>query len=217
MEQRSIDLVPLFKFSFSQFKKYASFVIGAMLTYYVLAILPQIYFVLNAPQTPTTKSQIVQIILMMVQVFLGLGFTKIILLLAQDKYVEVADLFNNFRLFLSYFVASFLYGIGIFVGLFLLVIPGIFIAIRLQFYPYFIIEQGDASINALQKSYYLSQNLNVELLLLGITVVALNILGVLFMGIGIVFTYPITTLATAVVYKSLIDKSEIIPSDQYRI
>lgn len=217
MEQRSIDLVPLFKFSFSQFKKYASFVIGAMLTYYVLAILPQIYFVLNAPENPTTKSQIVQIILMMVQVFLSLGFTKIILLLAQNKFVEVADMFNNFRLFLSYFVASFLYGMGIFVGLFLLVIPGIFIAIRLQFYPYFIIEQGDASIKALQKSYYLSQNLTVELLLLGITVVALNILGVLFMGIGIVFTYPITTLATAVVYKSLIDKSEIIPSDQYRI
>jgi uncharacterized membrane protein len=217
MEQRSIDLVPLFKFSFSQFKKYASFVIGAMLTYFVLAILPQVYFTLHAPETPTTKSQLIQILLMMVQVFLSLGFTKIILLLVQDKYVEVADMFNNFRLFLSYFVASFLYGIGILAGLFLLVIPGIFVAIRFQFYPYFIIEESESSFVALQKSYYLSQNLTLELLLFGIAVVILNLVGVLLIGIGIIFTYPLTTLATAVVYKSLIEESETIPSTQYRI
>lgn len=215
MAQRSIDLVEVFKFSFNQYKKYASFVIGAMLTFLVLAIIPQIHFMMQAPDPPTTKAQVVSFILTMVQLFLSLGFTKIMLLLVQDEFVRVADMFNNFRIFLSYFVASFLYGIAVALGILLLVLPGIFIAIRFQFFPYFILEQKDSSFTALQKSYYLSQNLTVELFLFGVLVVALNVAGILLLGIGIIFTYPLTTMATAVIYKSLVEEGQAIPSDTY--
>lgn len=218
MSQRSIDLVELFKYCFRQYQKYASFVIGAMLTFFVLAVVPQFYFMLHAPQTPTTKGQFVSFLITLVQVFLSLGFTKIMLRLVQDKFVEVADMFNNFRPFLSYFVASFLYGIGIMLGTILLVAPGIFIAIRFQFYPYFILEEDVSSFTALQKSYYLSQNLTWELLLFGVAVVALNIAGILLLGIGFILTYPLTTMATAVVYKSLTDEeAHTIPSEHYRL
>lgn len=217
MAQDSIDLVALFKFSFSQYKKYASFIIGAMLTLFVLAIVPQIYFMFNVPDPPTTKSQFISLLLTAIQLFLTLGFTKIMLLLIQDEYVEVADMFNNFRPFLSYFVASFLYGIAVALGTLLLVIPGIFIAIRFQFYPYLILEEDLSSFIALQKSYNLSQNLTLELLLLGIVIIAINIAGMLFFGIGIVLTYPLTTMATAIVYKSLTEGEQTIPTESYRL
>jgi len=217
MKQRSIDLVELFKFCYQQYKRYASFVIGAMATLYVLAFIPQVYFVLRAPKTPTQKTEIIRVILTVIQLFLMLGFTKVMFLLVQDAYVEVVDMFNNFRLFLSFFVASILYNIAIILGLFLLIVPGIFIAIRFQFYPYFIIEENDSSFTALQKSYYLSQNLTLELFLFGLTVVVLNIVGVLLMGIGIIFTYPLTTMATAVVYKGLIAEANTIPTDTFRV
>jgi len=216
MSQLAIDLVELFKFSFNQYKKYVSFVIGAMLTYFVLAVVPQIYFMLRVPETPTTEGQFVSFLLTMIQLFLSLGFTKIMLLLVQDEFVEVADMFNNFRLFLSYFVASFLYGIAVALGTLLFIIPGIFIAIRFQFYPYFILEEGVSSFTALQKSYFLSQNLTFELLLFGAVVVILNVIGILLMGAGIIFTYPLTTMATAVVYKSLREEGQSIPSNSYR-
>lgn len=217
MAQNSIDLVPLFKFSFHQFKKYASFVIGAMLTFFVLAILPQIYFMAQVPDEPNAQAQFTSFLLTLVQLFLSLGFIKIMLLLVQDEYVEVADMFNNFRPFLSYFVASFLYGIATFVGLLLLVIPGIFIAIRFQFYPYFILEENVSSFTALQKSFYLSQNLTLELFLLGAVVIILNLVGILLFGVGIVLTYPLTTMATAIVYKSLTEERDSIPSDSYKV
>lgn len=216
MQERSIDLVQLFTYCYHQYKQYASFIIGAALTYFVLAVVPQVYFTLRAPENPTTQTQIISLIITMVQVFLSLGFTKIMLLLVQDKFVEVADMFNNFKIFLSYFVASFLYGIAIFLGLLLLVLPGIFIAIRFQFYPYFIIEENVSSFEALQKSYNLSQNLTLELFLLGIVVVALNAVGALLLGIGVIFTYPLTTMAVAVVYKGLIEEAEQIPTEPYR-
>ncbi len=217
MSQLSIDLVAVFKFSFAQFKKYASFIIGAMLTYVVLAVVPQVYLMINTPKNPTTSQQFVSFLLTMVQVFLSLGFTKIILLLVQDKFVEVADMFNNFKPFLSYFVATFLYSIAVILGILLLVLPGIFILIRFQFYPYLILEENISSFSALQKSYYLSQNLTLELLLFGVAVVALNIAGFLLFGVGIIFTYPLTTMAIAVVYKSLTEQGEEIPTSSYRL
>lgn len=216
MEQLSIDLLPIFKYSFRQYKKYASFVIGAMLTYFVLGIVPQIYFVMRAPDPPTAYSQFVSFLLTLIQLFIGLGFIKIMLRLIHDEFVEVMDMFNNYRTFLSYFVASFLYGIAVALGLLLLVIPGIFVAIRFQFYPYFIIEGHLSSFDALQQSFYLTRNYNFELLLFGLASVAINLLGMLFFGIGIVLTYPLTTMATAVVYKSLMSEEEHLPSSQYQ-
>lgn len=217
MQQQSIDLQLLFKYSFRQYKKYASFIIGAVLTFIVLAVVPQIYFMMRAPETPTMKTQFISLLLTAVQLFLSLGFTKLMLLLIQDEYVRVADMFNNFRPFISYFIASFLYGIAVTVGLLLLIVPGIFVAIRFQFFPYFMLENGDSSFEALRKSYFLSQNLTFELLLFGIVVVVLNILGALLFGIGVILTYPLTTMATAVIYRSLIEESDTIPSSSFQV
>lgn len=215
MQERTIDIPAVYRYSFQQFKKYASFLIGIMATYYVLAVVPQIFFFFRAPEEPTFESQITSLIITFLQLYLALGFTKIILLLLDDKHAEVKDMVNNGNLFLSYFVGWFLYTFAVIIGLFLFIIPGIFIAIRFQFYPYFIIEQNDNAIKSLQKSFFLSQNLTLDLLLFGITVIIANITGILFLGVGIIVTYPITTLATAIIYKGLQEQTRHIPGEKY--
>lgn len=215
MQERTIDIPAVYRYSFQQFKKYASFLIGIMVTYCVLAVVPQIFFFFRAPEEPTVESQITSLIITFLQLYLALGFTKIILLLLDDKHAEVKDIVNNGNLFLSYFVGWFLYTFAVIIGLFLFIIPGIFIAIRFQFYPYFIIEQNDNAIKSLQKSFFLSQNLTLDLLLFGITVIIANITGILFLGVGIIVTYPITTLATAIIYKGLQEQTRHIPGEKY--
>jgi uncharacterized membrane protein len=217
MKERSIDLLRLFKFSLQQYKKYVSFVIGIMITYFVLAIVPQIYFFQYFLGDPSTKAQVISGIITVTQLFLSLGFIKIMIRLAHDQYVEVVDLFNNIRHFLSYFVGYFLYMVGIALGLFLLVLPGIFVAVRFMFYPYFILQQNHSAFTALQQSYYLTENMTLELFLFGVVVLTLNIVGALLFGIGIILTYPLTTMATAVVFQSLISEADAIPAQKYQI
>ncbi len=216
MEQRTIDLGDLYSYSLRQFKKYASFIIGVTITYYVLAVVPRVYFYLTMPADPASRSPMLSLLLTMIQLYIGLGFTRIMFLLTDDFHTEVGDLFNGFRMFISYFVGSFIYGIAVVGGLFLLVAPGIFVAIRLQFYPYYIIEEGDNAFTALRKSYTDSEHLTLELFLFGITVVAANIFGVLLFGLGIIFTYPLTTLATVVIYRGLREKATDLPGERYR-
>lgn len=215
MQDRIIDIPKLYKYSFQQFKKYASFIIGITITYYVLGVVPQIYYVLLAPENPTGGDQLLSFLLTLVQLYLGVGFIKIMLLLIQDEFVNIADLFNNIRIFLSYSVGTFLYAIAVLIGLFLLIAPGVYLAVRLLFYPYFIIENGDNSFTALHKSFEITRELTLELFLFGITVLFLNILGAFLFGIGVIVTYPLTTMATAVVYRSLISNTARIPSDPY--
>lgn len=215
MEQRTIDLGTLYRYSFQQFKKYASFIIGISITYFVLGVVPRIYFYLTLPPEPTSESSLVSFILTLVQVYFGLGFTHVMLLLTDNRHTNISDLFNGFGMFISYFVGSFLYGISVAIGLILLVVPGIFVAIRLQFYPYYIIEHGDNAFTALYKSYQDSEHLTLELFLFGITVLAINTAGALFMGIGVIFTYPLTTLATVVIYRGLQQSASELPTDEY--
>ena len=217
MQQRSIDFIQLFKYGFQQYKKYFSFVVGIMITYYVLAIVPQVYLMIYSPKDPSTELQIVSGIFLVIQLFLSLGFIKIMFRLIDNKHVEVVDLFNNVRPFFSYFVAYFLYAIAVVLGTLLFVIPGIFIAIRFQFYPYFVLNGTHSSILALQKSYYLTENLTLDLFLFGLSVIGLNIAGVFFLGIGIIFTYPLTTMATAMIYQSLRSESKQIPAERYQV
>ena len=215
MEERTIDLGSIYKYAFDQFRKYASFIIGITVTYVVLAVVPRVYFYLSMPAEATSETQFLSLFLTLVQVYLGLGFTRIMLLLTDDLHTEITDLFNGLRMFISYFVATFLYGIAVGLGLLLLVVPGIFVAIRLQFYPYYIIELGDNAFTALYRSYTDTENLTLELFLFGITVVAANLAGALFLGIGVIFTYPLTTLASVVIYKGLLEGASHLPTRKY--
>lgn len=215
MSKHSINIPELYKFSYRQFKKYSSFVLGVSVSYFVLAVVPQIYFMLQAPQEPTVQGQVSSFIMCLIQLFLALGFTKIMLLLVEDRQVEIVDMVNNFNIFLSYFVASFLYGLAVALGLLLLIVPGIYIAIRLQFYHYYIIEDQDHSFAALKKSYDATEDMAIELFIFGLTVFLLNLAGVLFFGLGMLITYPITTMAGAVIYRSLVMDSEHIPGKAF--
>ncbi|HYW34883.1 MAG TPA: hypothetical protein VE868_05690 [Balneolaceae bacterium] len=215
MPKLNINIPPLLKYSIQVYRKYASFVFGVMVTYFALGLLPEVYIYFFTPKNPTTESQIVSFIAAMVRLFLSLGFTKIMYYLIDDRAVKVNDLVNNGRIFLSYIVAYFLYFFAVLIGLFLLIIPGIYLAVRLQFYPYYIIKEEDTSFTALRKSWYVTEGFIYELVLFGASVLLLNFLGAVFLGIGLILTYPITSMATAIVFNELEAEAEQIPTSKY--
>ena len=53
---------------------------------------------------------------------------------------------------ISAVIASIIMGIAVAIGIFLLIVPGIYLAIRLQFYSAYIVEEDCGIIESLQKS-----------------------------------------------------------------
>lgn len=215
MPKLHINIRALFKYSWMIFQRYASFIIGISFTYFALGLLPQIYIYFFHPENPTAQSRIVYIVALLVRLVLLLGFTKIMLYLIDDRQTHVSDMINNGRILISYITAWFLYSIAVAIGLFLFIIPGIYLAVRLQFYPYYIIEYGDPSYKAIQKSWQATGDFILELFVFGVCFVVVNFIGALCLGFGMIFTYPITMMAQAVLFQSLESDSSDIPIPKY--
>lgn len=159
---------------------------------------------------------IIYIVIWILQMVMGLGLTKIALEFADNKKPRLTDLFYlpnqfgskttlaHYKPLISYTLATLLYTLIVLVGLVLLIVPGIILGIRLQFYGYLIIDKGMGPIEALKKSWQMTKGVTWEMFLLGILVLLIDILGLLALIVGLFISIPTGMIATARVYKKLI-------------
>lgn len=215
MVSQNFSIGALLRFGYERFRDYLSYMLGITITFFVIGVLPSVYFSLYDTMDSETSEQLISLIFSIVQMLLTIGYIKITLLLIDGFHSEVSDLVNNVHLLLHYVVATLIFSAAVFVGMMLFIVPGVYIAIRLYFYSYFIVERQLNFWDALQQSFYMTDGHVLELLLFGLAVFGINLLGALFLGFGILFTYPVTMLATAALYQSMVNKSEVIPAPDY--
>ena len=126
---------------------------------------------------------------------------------------EVGMLFQT-EGFGPYIIASILFGLGVIVGLFLCIIPGIIFGVIFHFYGYAISEAGDglSATDALKRSAEITKGHRWELFGLAIVLILINIVGALLCLVGLLFTYGISAIAVAYAYRSLSGQSVVQPS-----
>ena len=124
--------------------------------------------------------------------------------LEQKGKISLEDLFKSFDFFLPLFLAGLIGGILVTLGFFLLIIPGIWFAVAISFsYQLIVFEKLDfwesieTSVKIVNKKWF-------SFLLLWIVVIAINIVGLLFLGIGLLVTIPFTTLIFYSCYKDIV-------------
>lgn len=165
----------------------------------VLSIFPT-FISENAPVAVAAAAGATSWIILM---WMETGAMLISLRTIDDRKPRFSDLWSSYPVLVSYIAGSTLYALAVAIGLALLVVPGIYLAIRLQFYGYLIIDKGMGAIEALQESGNLTQGVKINLFLFGLGFMALNILGALALGVGLFITIPVTWIAKAYVYRRL--------------
>jgi uncharacterized membrane protein len=104
----------------------------------------------------------------------------------------------------SYVLASILFGLMLFVGLLLCIIPGIIVAIIFMFYGYLIVDNPTLGpTDALRKSQEITKGRLGELFVFGLALFGINLVGAILCGVGLLFTYGITAVAVAYAYRTL--------------
>lgn len=146
---------------------------------------------------------IASVLQMALSAFMSAGLVRICLDIAHEKAPRFSDLFSGRRVLLKYFVACFLYGAIVFVGLLLFIVPGIIWGIQFMFYGYLVVDKGCGPIEALEKSSALTKGVRWELLGFYLLLFGINFLGLLCLVIGLLVTTTITLIATASAYKQL--------------
>lgn len=142
---------------------------------------------------------------MVLQFGLILGLIKFCLKKYDNQEVGFADLFSCFSpgLILNLIVASLIVGVIVSLGMILLIVPGIIWMIQFHFYSYALVDSNCGPMTSLKRSSQLTQGVKMKLLLFALAVFGINLLGIMCLGIGVLFTWPATFMASVAVYKEL--------------
>jgi len=132
-----------------------------------------------------------------------MGFLRVALKALDDGKMTIQDFATSLPEFLKFFGASFLWGVLVAAGLFLFIIPGVILGLRLQFYSYLILEKKLAPLEAIKASWTITSGQTLRLCLFALTLIGIVILGALLIGVGLLVALPLAAVSAAFVYRKL--------------
>jgi uncharacterized membrane protein len=155
-----------------------------------------------------SDSWVVMAVAWVFDMIVGMGVMRMALRFVDGEKGELVDLFSTFTLMIPYLIASFMVGLVVIVGFCLLILPGIFWAVRLYMFPWVIVDKQVGPFEAMRRSWALTEGSFWNLFLLGVLLAGINILGAIALLLGLLVTIPLSVLAVAYVYRRL-DKAAI--------
>lgn len=120
------------------------------------------------------------------------------------QQLQFSDFFKGFNYFLPLFLAGLASGIIVSVGFFLLVIPGIYLAVGYMLTTFFIIDHRMEFWQAMETSRKIVTKQWLAIFIFALLLFVINLLGILVLGVGILVTAPVTSCAAAIAYKEIV-------------
>ena len=149
-------------------------------------------------------ASLISIVFMLLFLVIQLGAYNVMLRVVDGKKAEFKDLYTYPEAALKVLrniVAGIIVGFIVVGGLILFIIPGIYLGIRLMFFTYYIVDKNAGIVDSIKMSWELTRNGVINLFFFSIILLFLNFLGALLFGIGLAITFPLSFLATALLYR----------------
>ena len=120
------------------------------------------------------------------------GYYIVSNLVNRDRTVELPDFFKSFDKFVPLLILNLLISLVVFLGLLLLIIPGIYFAVSYLFAHFFVWFYDVDPSEATRLSRKTDSGNCGQILLLCLVLGGINLLGALAFGVGILLTLPFT-------------------------
>ena len=191
MSKHHFSFQEVFKFGWAKTKQHAWFLV---LTFIIAGII-------------TSAVKFMPVFSCVVSLMVGLSIASISLLIVRDQHFTFNDLVTpllSAKKVLKMLVLSAIYIVAVGIGTILLIIPGVYVAVRFKFFPYVVIENENATIKELiAGAYKLTNGYFWNVFFFLVIAVILNVLGALFFLVGLIVTVPVTVLASAHFYTKI--------------
>ena len=153
------------------------------------------------------ESPVIYFLLTLGGVFLNMlvsiGILKIALHFCDNEPAQIFELFAYPELVLRFLGIAILSGLAVLGGAILLIVPGIILAIRLQYAGYLLVDKNTGVMEALKKSMAMTKGVAWDLFVLGCLMGLVALAGVLCLGVGLFAALPTIMVANAFVYRKL--------------
>ena len=92
---------------------------------------------------------------------------------------------------------------SVIIPIILIIIPAVYISVRLQFYNYFLLDEETGIIESIKRSAEISKGYVGELFLLGVVLSIIILVSIIPLGLGLLISIPLSTMTTSYVYLKL--------------
>lgn len=143
------------------------------------------------------------IISSLISVFFMLGATRMGLHMVDGKPFDIGMLFSGGPFLLKGFAAYILYWIMVFIGLILLIVPGVILILRFGMYQNAIVDRKMGVFESLGYSWNLTRGNGLNLFVIFLLSICIVIAGCVALLVGLLFAYPMMWLMWVVAYRWL--------------
>lgn len=146
---------------------------------------------------------IVKMITIVISLVFTLGYIKNLFQALDGIEPQFSAYGQQSRKILTYFLASILVSLMVIVGLFLFIIPGIYLALRLQFYLAFIVEENAGIVDSLRRSWAITRGEAGPLFLLWLAMLGILVVGLILFVVGVLIAYPVVYMMYCETFRRL--------------
>lgn len=175
--------------------------VGLFIGYFILSSIISMFGM------PAQGSMVGNIIVSLISVVIScafmLGYIKNLFQTMDGEEPQFSAYGQQSRKIVTYFIASVIMGIVVTIGIFLLIVPGIYLAIRLQFYSAYIVEEDCGIIESLQKSWDLTKGQAMPLFLLALAMIGIAIVGCILFFVGLFVAIPLIYMMQCYAFRKL--------------
>jgi len=105
--------------------------------------------------------------------------------------------------YLTFLLTAVLYGLIVAGGLILLVVPGVYWAVKYAFATFLVVDRQIDPLTAIRESGRITEGQRGRLFWFGLMLFGVNMLGAIAFGVGLLLTIPTSYLAAAYVFRRL--------------
>ena len=176
---------------------------GLIIGYVIICLALNLFFPSPLQETITIAGIALCLLSIVFSQFFSLGYTKNMFQALDGEEPQFAAYGQEARKIFTGLFAGLTYMVAFIVGLALLILPGFYIAIRLQFFYASIIEEDTGIISSLKRSWEITKGQESKLLILLLVEIALILSGLLCFVIGIFIATPYVGLMNCYVFRKL--------------
>jgi len=175
--------------------------VGLFIGYFILSSIISMFGM--PAQGSMVGNIIVSLISAVISCAFMLGYIKNLFQTMDGEEPQFSAYGQQSRKIVTYFIASVIMCIVVTIGIFLLIVPGIYLAIRLQFYSAYIVEEDCGIIESLQKSWDLTKGQAMPLFLLALAMIGIAIVGCILFFVGLFVAIPLIYMMQCYAFRKL--------------
>ncbi|MDR1879306.1 MAG: hypothetical protein LBQ78_00025 [Tannerellaceae bacterium] len=189
------------KSSWQALKSQIWILVGLLIGFTIIALLISL---LTLPLVHSLLGNIVvQVFSLVISLIFSLGYTKNFFQALDGEEPQFSAYGQQAPKILTLFIANILVAVIVMIGTLLLIIPGIYLALRLQFFVAFIVEENAGILDSLKRSWEITDRQVFPLFLLFLAMFGIMIIGVILLGIGIFVATPLCYMISCYTFRKL--------------